>query len=155
VSDQPVITGEMQVIDGCALVALLADSGPAGSWVAACVAGAALAAPHLATFEAANIFRRQVLSGLLDETQAALAHQDLRALAVQLWPYAPLSARAWELRHNLTVYDASYVALAEMLGTSLITLDARIAKAPGPLCPIFAFRPGGRWRASGGGRAEL
>lgn len=127
------------MIDGSALVALLADAGPAGSWVAASTAGAVLAAPQLALFEAANIFRRQALSGLLDQTQATLAHADLVALPLQLWPYSTLADRAWQLRHNLTIYDACYVALAEVLDASMITLDARLANAPGSRCPIIAY----------------
>lgn len=134
-------TGPPLVIDGSALVALLCDSGPTGDWVVACTSGAVLAAPELALFEAANIFRRQALQGVLDETQATLAHADLIALPLQLWPYAPLAERAWQLRHNLTLYDGSYVALAELLGTSLITLDAKLANAHGPRCPIVAYRP--------------
>ncbi len=140
-SDQP---GLSFVLDGSALVALLGDSGPAGSWVSAVTTGAALAAPELALFEAANIFRRQTITGRLDASQATLAHADLVALPLQLWPYAPLARRAWELRHNLTTYDASYVALAEMLGAPVVTLDIALGSAPGPRCPILAYRPGGR-----------
>ncbi len=129
------------VLDASALVALLGDAGPAGSWVSASTSGTALAVPDLALFEAANIFRRQMLSGRLDSTQATLVHADLVALPLQLWPYGPLSERAWELRHNLTIYDAAYVALAELLGTSLITLDAKLGNAPGLHCPVLAFPP--------------
>ncbi len=120
------------VPDGSVLVALLGDAGPAGRWAAASMSGATLAAPEFALFEAANIFRRQVISGRLDATQATLAHADLVDLPLQLWPYAPLSGRSWELRHNLTIYDASYVALAEMLGASVITLDTKLGDAPRP-----------------------
>ena len=127
------------VIDASAVVALLADAGPAGRWVAASVAGTSLAAPQLVLFEAANVLRRHALGGLLDETQATLAHADLLSLPLQLWPYAPLAERAWQLRHNYTAYDASYLSLAEMLGASMITLDARIASAPGARCPVLAY----------------
>jgi len=127
------------VLDASAIVALLADAGPAGDWVTASISGALLAAPELALFEAANIFRRQMLFGALDQTQATLAHQDLVDLSLELWPYAPLAARTWELRDNLTIYDGSYVALAEMLNTSVITLDTELVNAPGPRCPIIAY----------------
>ncbi|HWG72459.1 MAG TPA: type II toxin-antitoxin system VapC family toxin [Acidimicrobiales bacterium] len=132
------------VLDGSALVALLGDAGPAGTWVEAAISGAALAAPELAVFEAANILRRQMISGPLDASQATLAHADLVALPLQLWPYAPLSERAWELRHNLTIYDASYVALAELLGAPVVTLDAKLRRAPGLRCPILAYVDGYR-----------
>ncbi|MGH7640211.1 MAG: type II toxin-antitoxin system VapC family toxin [Candidatus Dormibacteria bacterium] len=132
------------VIDASALVALLADAGPAGRWVAGSVSGLTLAAPELVLFEAANIFRRQTLAGRLDESEATLAHADLLSLPLQLWPYAPLAERAWQLRHNLTIYDATYVCLAELLGASMITLDTRLATAPGTRCPIIAYPPAGR-----------
>ncbi|MGH9078350.1 MAG: type II toxin-antitoxin system VapC family toxin [Acidimicrobiales bacterium] len=125
--------------DGSALAALLADSGPAGTWVAGAIAGAGLAAPQLALFEAANVLRRQEMSGAIDHTQATLCHADLLVLPVQLWPYPPVAERAWQLRHTLTAYDASYIALAELLGATMITLDRRLAKAPGPRCPVRAF----------------
>ena len=137
-TDQP---GHVLVIDSSALVALLGDAGPEGDWVANAIAGATMAAPELAVFEAANIFRRQALSGEVDRSQATLAHADLVALPLELWPYASLAERAWELRENFTVYDASYVALAELLGTSLVTLDDRLARAPGARCPVVTYRP--------------
>jgi predicted nucleic acid-binding protein len=62
-------------------------------------------------------------------------------LPVELWPYAPLAERVWELRENITSYDASYVALAELLDTTLVTIDGRLAKAPGPRCRIEAYSP--------------
>lgn len=125
------------MIDSSALVALLGDAGPEGDWVADTVAGASLAAPELAVFEAANIFRRQALSGMVDRSHATLAHADLVALPLELWPYAPLAERAWQLRDNFTIHDASYVALAELLGASVITLDRRLANAPGARCPLL------------------
>lgn len=124
------------VVDSSALVALLADAGKTGDWVAATIGDHELAAPELAMFEAANVIRRQQQSAALDSEQAALAHQGLLSLPVQLWPYLPLAGRAWELRESLTMYDASYVALAERLDTGLVTLDARLARAHGPRCPI-------------------
>ena len=94
------------------------------------------AAPHLAVFEAANVFRRQAVASRMDGTAATLAHADLLAMPIALWPYEVLAERSWELRHTLTAYDAAYVALAELLETSLVTLDRRLAGAPGPRCPI-------------------
>jgi len=130
------------VIDSSALVALLADAGPAGDWVASTVSRRALAAPELAMFETANILRRQQLSGRLERVEATLAHQDLQSLPLQLWPYLPLAERAWELRMTLTAYDASYVALAERLDAPLVTLDARLGHANGPHCQILTPRTG-------------
>jgi len=127
------------VLDASAAVALLADAGPAGQWVADTISGASLFAPELMPFEVSNILRRHALAGVLDPSAATLAHVDLVALPVDLYPYVGLAERVWELRANLTAYDGSYVALAELLAASLITLDGRLARAPGPRCSIIAY----------------
>ena len=125
------------VCDASALVALLLDSGSDGDWAATAVADAELAAPALLDWEAANIIRRQQLAGLVSSDQASQAHADLLDLAIERWPYELLAKRSWQLRTNLSVYDASYVALAELLGTSLITLDGKIGRAPGITCAVL------------------
>jgi len=124
------------VCDASAVVAVLLDSGPDGQWAAGALDGATLAAPSLVAFEAANIIRRQELAGAVGADQAAQAHGDLLALAIEQWPYDLLAGRAWQLRDNLSSYDASYVALAELLGATLVTLDRRIARAPGVGCAV-------------------
>lgn len=129
------------MVDSSALVALLADDGPAGTWVARRTAGQRLAVPGLALYEAGNVLRRQVLAGALDLSAGILAHRSLLALPVQRWPYAELADRAWALRDVLTVYDAAFVALAELLGTQLVTLDRRLAGAPGITCTVEAYVP--------------
>lgn len=118
------------VCDASAAVALLLDGGPDGRWATNALTGVGLAAPGLLPFEAANIIRRQELAKRINADQAAQAHADLVDLAVEQWPYELLASRAWELRRNLTSYDASYVALAELLGVTLVTLDRRLARAP-------------------------
>jgi predicted nucleic acid-binding protein len=123
------------VCDASVLVAALLDGGPTGSWAAG-VLDADLAAPSLAVFEAANIIRRHELAVQVSGDQAAQAHADLLDLAIELWPYELLAPRAWELRQNLSSYDASYVALAEWLRAPLVTLDQRIARAPGVRCRV-------------------
>lgn len=126
------------MLDSSALIAFLADSGAAGQWATTRIGEAtALAAPALLPFEAANILRRHEAADLLAQDQAAQAHADLLALDVELWPHHLLAARAWELRANLTAYDASYVALAELLEAPLITLDERIGRAPGHRCQVL------------------
>ncbi len=87
-------------------------------------------------FEAANIIRRHERADLIDSAQAAQAHVDLLDLTTEHWPYEALAGRAWELRANLTSYDASYVALAELLDAPLLTLDHGIARASGPRCRV-------------------
>jgi len=124
------------VIDASAVVAALVDGGQDGRWAESELAAESLAAPHLMPVEAANILRRAVLAGDLSADIAALAHDDLVQLRVDLFPYEPHAQRVWQLRDNLTAYDAWYVALAEALDAPLITLDERIARAPGPRCDI-------------------
>lgn len=124
------------VCDASALVALLLDGGPDGRWATDVVAGADLAAPALVGVETANIIRRHELACLISADQAAQAHADLLDLAIEHWPYEILAPRAWELRHNLSIYDAGYVALAELIATTLVTLDKRICGAPGVRCAI-------------------
>jgi len=124
------------VCDASALVALLLDGGPDGHWVSRALSGADLLAPSLVGFEAANVIRRHDLAGQVSTDQAAQAHADLLDLAIESWPYEVLAPRAWQLRQNLSVYDASYVALAELTGATLVTLDERIRGAPGLRCTV-------------------
>lgn len=124
------------VCDAAAVVAALLDAGPDGQWATNSLAGADLAAPSLMPFEAANIIRRLELAKLVTADQAAQAHADLGDLPVEHWGYELLSLRAWQLRRNLTTYDASYVALAELLDVTLVTLDRRIRRAPGVRCEV-------------------
>jgi predicted nucleic acid-binding protein len=134
-------SGRHFVVDASAVVALLTDAGPAGEWVTGIVHHAALSAPELMQYEAANVLRRRSTAGSLDASAAALAHDHLISLGVEFYPYLVTAHRVWELRQNLTAYDASYVALAEQLDTPLVTLDARIARATGPRCEVMAYRP--------------
>ncbi len=124
----------MLVVDASLVVAALIDSGKDGTWALELLATGPLAAPHLMPVEAANILRRAVLAGQISADAAALAHADLLALRIELFPYSPFAARVWELRGNLTSYDAWYVAVAEALGAKLATLDVRLSRAQGPRC---------------------
>lgn len=130
------------VVDASVVVAALVDAGPGGEWAETQLQKAALVAPHLMPVEAANILRRAVLSRDLSVEAATLAHADLLGLKVELFPYEPFADRVWELRGNLTAYDAWYVALAETLKADFITLDARLARASGPRCTIVALPDG-------------
>lgn len=96
-----------------------------------------LAAPHLLDSEVTHVLRSLVLRGVLDERQGAAALAGFSALAISRFPADWLRPRMWELRHNLSGYDATYVALAEAIDASvLITTDVRLANAPGTRCLI-------------------
>ena len=127
---------ERIVCDASAVLAVLLDSGRDGQWATARLADADLFAPTLLPYECSNVIRRAELSGAISADQAAQAHADLLDLALDLWPYDVLATRAWELRANLSSYDAAYVALAEILGVRLVTLDQRILRAPGITCSV-------------------
>jgi predicted nucleic acid-binding protein len=129
------MTGRL-VCDASAVVTALLDSGTTGTWMATRFVGAALFAPALMPFECSNIIRRHEMGGLISADYAAQAHLDLLELAVELWPYEALAARIWQLRANLTSYDAAYVALAETIDAPLVTLDRRIRRAPGISCTV-------------------
>jgi predicted nucleic acid-binding protein len=125
------------VVDASVVVAALVDSGRVGRWAEEVLLSDDLAAPHLMPVEVANVLRRASLSGEVSPDVASLAHADLQALRVELFPYEPVAQRSWELRENLTMYDAWYVATAELLGAKLATLDRRLARAAGPRCDFL------------------
>jgi predicted nucleic acid-binding protein len=122
------------VIDASLVVSALVDSGSTGTWAESLLVTEPLSAPHLMPVEAANILRRAAMAGNISADAASMAYADLLDLRVELFPYAPFAARVWELRDNVTSYDAWYIALAESLGSKVATLDLRLARAPGPRC---------------------
>lgn len=128
------------VVDASLVTAALADSGTDGTWAERLLASDDLAAPHLMPAEVSNILRRASSRGEISDDTASLAHADLLALRVAYFPYAPFARRVWELRTNLTAYDAWYVALAETLEARLATLDARLSRAAGPRCGFVVPR---------------
>ena len=131
----------MIVADASVLVVALADDGPDGDQARARLHGERLTVPELADLEVASVLRRQMRTGLLDARRARLALEDLAALPARRAPHRPLVRRCWELRDNLTIYDSAYIALAEAMNTTLLTGDQKLARAPGPQCPIEIFQP--------------
>jgi predicted nucleic acid-binding protein len=88
-------------------------------------------APHLLDLEIAQVLRRYVLSGEMDADRAHMAMLDLLDLPIHRYPHHVWLPRVWELRSNLTAYDAAYVSLAESLRAPLLTRDERMARASG------------------------
>jgi len=122
----------MIVLDASAALSGLLNAGPARE----SLAGDQLHAPHLIDSEVASGLRRQVASGSFPAATGWRALDAWRGLGLTRYPTRGLLERIWELRDNLSAYDAGYVALAESLGCALVTADARLSRAPGLRCPI-------------------
>jgi predicted nucleic acid-binding protein len=132
----------MIVLDASALVELVLAT-PSGRGIAARVADPAVSlhAPHLADVEVAQALRRYTRDGELDAAAARAALDDFRALDLQRHAHEPLLDRVWELRENLSAYDAVYVALAEALDAVVLTCDGRLARAPRVAARVELVRP--------------
>ena len=98
-----------------------------------------LHAPHVLDLEVAQTFRRLTRERVVSEERAEEALSDLMALRILRHPHSALLPRIWHYRHNLSAYDAAYVALAEQLAAPLITRDARLAASPGHTAHIELF----------------
>lgn len=122
----------MIVVDASAALSALLNAGQARH----ALASEQLHAPHLIDSEVANGLRRRVANEQLGVDAGWTALDAFRRLGMTRYPVFSLLDRVWELRDNLSAYDASYVALAELLDCSLLTADARLSRAPGVRCPI-------------------
>jgi len=101
--------------------------------------GESLHAPHLLDVEVAQVLRRYAAAGELTPERGREALMDLVDFPVHRYPHDVLLPRIWELRHNVTAYDAAYLALAEILAAPLVTCDARLAAAPRHAAKIEVF----------------
>lgn len=122
----------MIVIDASAAVELILAS-PKGAKVASrfFTEAESICAPHLIDLEVAQVLRRYNLSGDLDSSRAAEALQDFLDLPIERYPHDLFLTRIWQMRHNVTAYDAAYIALSEALDAVLLTADVRLASASG------------------------
>ena len=98
-----------------------------------------LHAPHLLDLEVGQVLRRLAREGAVSADRADQALEDLLDLRIARYPHFVLLPRIWQLRHNLSAYDAAYVVLAENLGARLLTRDARLASASGHTAPVELF----------------
>ena len=123
----------MIVVDASVLAPAL---GASGSGVAsrAIIAAEPIALPETAYLETAAVLRKAWLAGYLSETGLRSSFEHLAGLPATRYPIPPLLPRIFQLRANVSLYDASYVALAEMLQCDLVTADKRLAKATGIRC---------------------
>lgn len=126
----------MLVVDASCLYAVVADT-PDGERVRVqLTVDQDHAAPHVVDVEVLGIIRRDRMLGRLDPTAANQAVDDLRDWPGERYGHRPFLARAWEIRERVRSWDAMYVALAEALGATLLTLDERLARVSGLECAI-------------------
>ncbi len=122
----------MIVADASALIDLLLESEVRTRLEERLLSGEeSLHTPHVVDLEVAHTLRRLVLTGVLSSERAEVALADMANLRLNRYPHVELVPRVWELRDNLTAYDAAYVALAEALDATLVTRDARLARSAG------------------------
>jgi predicted nucleic acid-binding protein len=120
------------VVDSSAAIASLLNAGPARK----ALQDQQVHVPHLIDAEVASGLRRLVATGRLGADDGWAALDTWRRLGVTRHPVAGLLPRVWQLRENVSAYDATYVALAEMLDCSMVTADGRLSRAPGLRCTI-------------------
>ncbi|GAB2450095.1 type II toxin-antitoxin system ribonuclease VapC1 [Nocardioides hungaricus] len=130
----------MIIVDASVLAPALADGGASGRIARTRLAGERLLAPELIDLEVTSVIRGLVRKGAVSDEHAAAALVDLIDLPLERVGHRRLVPRCWELRGNLTPYDAAYVALAEHLDVPLVTADARLARASGPRCDVEVLR---------------
>jgi predicted nucleic acid-binding protein len=130
----------MIVADASALFQAL-DRGNGGTKIEARLFAHAkpICAPHLIDAEIAHVLRKHVLAKKISETRAQAALQDYLDMKLVRFSHTFLLPRVFALRHAMTAYDALYVALAESLSATLVTRDARLARAAEGLCAVEAF----------------
>lgn len=131
----------MIVVDTSAIIAALAGSPVVPRLGARLASDGELHAPHLIDVEFQHALRRLVVSGAISHDRAADARNDLADLAIIRYPHVALADRMWELRHNVTPYDAAFLALAEALDVPLVTCDGRLARASGHHARVELFAP--------------
>ncbi len=126
----------MIVVDASVIAAALIREDSTGDRLRARLGGERLAAPAVMDIEVVSTWRGFCRAGRVPARRAEVALADLAGMPLERAPHSPLMPRIWELRDNLSTYDAAYVALAETLDTILVTGDARLARAPGIQCEV-------------------
>lgn len=127
----------MIVVDSSVLSNVVGDDSAAGRVARARIAAAdGVSAPDLVDVETVSVLRKRWLAGDLTARRFRSAIEDLVALPIVRFPTGPFMIRAYELRANVTPYDATYVGLAEGLDCTFVTGDGRLARAPGIRCRV-------------------
>lgn len=132
----------MIVVDASVLANAIGDDTVDGAAARSALRhNADLVAPDLVDVETVSVLRRRWLAKDLTARRFRAAITDLGALAITRHPTLPFMPRAYELRDNVTPYDAPYIGLAELIGCALLTADRRLASAPGLDCEIRIIQP--------------
>lgn len=132
------------VVDASALVALLTGEEAVADAMRVALRrnSGVVSSPELLDLEVITGFRQLIKRRDVPAELARQAVSDLRTLSIRRLSHAPLVERVWELRHNLTAYDAAYLALAETLGATLLTLDRGLAAVPARTVEVVPVDPG-------------
>lgn len=131
----------MIVVDASVLANLLGDDGADGRRARREIRSAGdVSAPDLVDVETVAVLRKRWIAGTISERRFEAAVEDLEMIGLDRYPTLPFMGRAYELRAKVTAYDATYVALAEILGCELLSGDQRLVNAPGPRCVIRLLR---------------
>ncbi len=131
----------MIVVDASAILELLLQTHTADAIANRCfVPGQSLHAPHLLDVEVAQVLRRYARAGELEANRGLEALEDLARLPLERYSHELLLPRMWELRHNVSAYDAAYLALAEALCAPLLTRDSALGAVPGLLTAVEVVR---------------
>jgi len=129
----------MIVVDASVLAVVIADDGDDGVRYGESLRDQRLFAPELVDLEVASYVRRARRAGQLGAERAIEALAELAMMSLSRVSHTPFLSRIWDLRDNLTSYDASYVALAEILEAPLLTADVRLSRAPGIRCEVVVL----------------
>jgi predicted nucleic acid-binding protein len=127
------------VVDTSAVLEALIARDPSPGLIERLASDGDLHGPHLIDTEVLHALRRMTHRNEISEERAYDARGDFAELGLVRYPHQPFNDRVWEMRHNLSAYDATFVALAEALAAPLITCDARLASAPGHEAQIELF----------------
>lgn len=125
------------VVDASVIVSALVKTGAEAVWSERVLVSHSLIAPNLVEVEVANILRRLRAAGRLSVDEADQSFRDLTSLKLELQPFAPFAERIWQLKNNVTCYDAWYVAVAEAFHLPIATLDLRLVGASGVHCEFL------------------
>lgn len=136
---QPAVSNAFVVVDASALFTVIDAARPRGDAIVDAIGSRVIVVPSVAEYEVTNVIRRYQAAKTFSPEHADRLYRRFRRIPVRIVDFHVLAARMWELRAHVRTADAAYVAVAEMLGTDLLTTDARLASTSAIRCPVQAF----------------